>query len=80
MPELIVTIHPGWITIDGRLPDGYALYVHNHSGRPDVYPHAEEIDGCQYGCECPVDENERGHFDYCYMQTGVHCYLYEEDR
>jgi hypothetical protein len=48
MPDLIVTIHRTWLTIDGPLPEGYRLLVHNHSGHPDFYPSSEYIEACDY--------------------------------
>jgi hypothetical protein len=57
MPDLVVAIHASHLTIDGELPDGYRLIVHNHSGDPDFYAYTREITDCLYastgeGIEC----------------------------
>jgi hypothetical protein len=48
MPDLVVTIHRSWLTIDGPLPEGYRLIVHNHSGRSEFYHSSEYIDAFDY--------------------------------
>jgi hypothetical protein len=57
MPDLVVTIHASHLTIDGELPDGYRLIVHNHTGDPSFYAYSREIVDCSYasigeGGEC----------------------------
>ena len=72
MPDLVVTIQDDWLTIDGPLPDGYRLIVHNHSGNIDYYPYMEKINACKYSS--PVEEAEADE-----EADGNRCYLYVEN-
>jgi hypothetical protein len=72
MPDLVVTVRDRWLTIDGPLPDGYRLIVHNHTYNSDYYPYMEEIVNCRY--TSPAEESEIGPED-----EGYSCYLYVED-
>lgn len=72
MPDLVVTIHDDWLTIDDPLPDGYRLIVHNHSGNVDYYPYMQEISACRYSS--PAEEVDPDEED-----EGATCYLYVED-
>lgn len=71
MPDLVVTIHDDWLTIDGPLPDGYRLIVHNHTENPDFYPYERETIDCRY--TSPAEEAEDDEED-----AGSYCYLYVE--
>jgi hypothetical protein len=70
MPQLVITVSDGWLRIDGPLPDGWQLVVHNHTGDPDLYPYSYEVDECQYSDDFTVDDH--GDFE------GVRCLLYIE--
>ena len=67
MPDIIVILHADRLIIDGELPEGYRLIVHNHTGEPDLYPYECEIDSCQYP-DSAGDEGGRG----------VQCFEYTE--
>jgi hypothetical protein len=47
MPNIIITIHEDRLTIDGSLPEGYRLVVHNHSGNSDLYPYTQARSACR---------------------------------
>ena len=70
MPDIIVTIHADWLTIDGELPEGYRLIVHNHSGDPDHYAYTREINNCQYPAPAESIDGE--------SREGVQCFEYTE--
>lgn len=71
MPDLVVVVTEQWMTIDGPLPEGYRLIVHNHTGDVDYYPHMEEVDECRYtSAGEDIDEDE--------TEEGVPCYRYIE--
>jgi hypothetical protein len=70
MPQLVITVNDGWLRIDGPLPEGWQLVVHNHTGDPDVYPHTYELDECNYPGDDAIDEL----FDI----EGISCCLYIE--
>ncbi len=70
MPDIIITIHEDWLTIDGPLPEGYRLVVHNHSGNPDLYPHMQARSTCCSGGSHEEVDDEH---------DGVECYLSVED-
>jgi hypothetical protein len=71
MPDIVITINEDWLTIDGPLPEGYRLIVHNHSGNPDFYPYVREVDDCRYLSPVEeVDEDEGA--------DGVQCFEYTE--
>jgi hypothetical protein len=72
MPDLIVTVNEDWMTIDGPLPDGYRLIVHNHTGNPDFYAYMREINLCRYAS--PAEEIDDDEID-----EGVGCFLYLEE-
>jgi hypothetical protein len=71
MPELIVTIHDSWLTIDGELPPGWRLIVHNHSGDRDFYPYMSEVNACTYDRPAEDIDDEDA-------EEGVSCFLYTE--
>jgi hypothetical protein len=73
MPDLIITIHGGWLTIDGELPPGWQLVVHNHSGDRDFYPYMQRVDGCTYGSDVTDIDDE------CDEEAPT-CFLYTERR
>jgi hypothetical protein len=70
MPNIIITIHEDRLTIDGSLPEGYRLVVHNHSGNSDLYPYTQARSACRND-ESDEEVNEE--------HDGVECYLYVED-
>ena len=71
MPQLVITVNNGWLRIDGPLPEGWRLVVHNHTGEREFYPYIFEFDECFY----PVDEAIDDEFDI----EGVPCLLYIEE-
>jgi len=70
MPDITITIHEDWLTIDGPLPEGYRLVVHNHSGNPDLYPYTQALRACR------TDESNEAIDD---EHDEVECYLSIED-
>ena len=56
MPDLVVTVHGDSLRIDGALPPGYRLIVHNHTGESDFYSYTERIGDCRY--PDPVEDVE----------------------
>jgi hypothetical protein len=74
MPDLVVTITEHWMTIDGPLPEGYRLIVHNHSDNSDFYPYMREIRDCRYSSpaeELEVDDEEEGSICYLYVEEST---------
>jgi hypothetical protein len=71
MPDLIVTIHRSWLTIDGPLPESYRLLVHNHSGRPDFYHSSAFVGACDYVAGSGDEWDD--------AQSPGPCYLYIEE-
>lgn len=72
MPDLVVTITEHWMTIDGPLPRGYRLIVHNHTENSDFYPYVRESNDCRYSS--PADDPEPDE-----EEEGSPCYLYVEE-
>ena len=71
MPDIVVTIDEDGLRIDGVLPEGYRLIVHNHTGDPDVYSYAQELDDCRYHGALPDTGTDN-------LGDGVHCFEYTE--
>jgi hypothetical protein len=71
LKDIVVTIHESWITIDGELPEGYRLVVHNHSGDPEFYSYIREVDGCRYPDPTTSDRQTPD-------DGGVRCFEYTE--
>ena len=70
MREIVVTVDETCLRIDGELPPGYRLVVHNHTGDMDFYPHMVRFRRCPQGAE-DSDEDEYGY--------DVPCYFYVDD-
>jgi hypothetical protein len=67
MPKIVVVLDEDGRTIDGELPEGYQLIVHNHTGDPDLFSYEIETDDCHYPGAARREEGE-----------GVQCFGYTE--
>ena len=72
MREIVVTVDETCLRIDGELPPGYRLVVHNHTGDIEFYPHMVKFRRCPQAAETEYEDEH----DYGY---DVPCYFYVDD-
>lgn len=63
MPDIVIVVHIDHLTIDGELPEGYRLVVHNHTGEPDLFPYERESSDCHYPDSA---RDQSGSPEYCF--------------
>lgn len=71
MPDIVITLDENGLTIDGVLPEGYRLIVHNHTDDPDLYSYSHEVEDCRYDDTTTRVVNGE-------VSEGVHCFEYSE--